>query len=79
LQDVGAAHAKALISVINDDYTNLEIGLNARSFQPKLRLILRIFDESMATIIKEKLDIYLTLSMSAIADEKFVETLNAHN
>ncbi|MEO6327835.1 MAG: potassium channel family protein [Ginsengibacter sp.] len=75
LQDVGVANAQAVISVINNDYTNLEIGLNARSLQPKLRLILRIFDESMAQIIKEKLDIYLTLSMSAFADEKFVETL----
>jgi voltage-gated potassium channel Kch len=75
LHDVGVARAQAVISVINDDYANLEIGLNARTFQPKLRLILRIFDESMARIIKEKLDIYLTLSTSAIADEKFVENL----
>jgi Trk K+ transport system NAD-binding subunit len=76
LQDVGITHARALISVINDDYANLEIGLNARSFQPGLRLILRIFDESMARTIKDKLDIHLTLSMSAIADEKFAAKLD---
>lgn len=72
LQDVNVRRAKALYSVINDDYANLEIGLNARSFQPDIRLILRIFDDSMSTRIKEHLDIHLTFSMSAIADEQFL-------
>ena len=59
--------------MINDDYVNLEIGLNARSFQPDLRLILRIFDDSMSTRIKDHLAIHLTFSMSAIADERFLD------
>ena len=75
LQDVNIQHAKALFSVVNNDYLNLEIGLNARSFQPDLRIILRVFDQSMAQKIKENLDIHLTQSMSAVADEKFFETL----
>ena len=75
LQDVGAEHCRALISVTNDDYTNLEIGLNARYFQPDLRLVLRIFDEAMAVVIKEKFDIHLTKSMSFIAAEKFAKLL----
>ncbi len=75
LQDVGVAQAQAVIAVVNDDFANLEIGLNARSFQPNLRLILRIFDESMAQKIKETLDIHLTLSMSALADDKFLNTI----
>ena len=73
LADVGASRAKALFSVINNDYANLEIGLNARSFAHDLRLILRIFDESMSKKIKDHLDIHLTYSMTAIADEKFVQ------
>lgn len=72
LQDVGVMRAKALYSVVNNDYANLEIGLNARSFAPDLRLILRIFDESMAHRLKAHLDIHLTLSMTAIADEQFL-------
>ncbi len=76
LSDVNIGHAQALISVINNDSNNLEIGLNARSFQPNLRLILRIFDEMMAQKIKEHLDIHLTLSASAIADGKFLEALS---
>jgi voltage-gated potassium channel Kch len=78
LQDVNVVQAKAVYSVISNDYLNLEIGLNARSFQPDLRIVLRIFDESMAQKIKENLDINLTLSMSAVADEKFFEVLTAH-
>jgi voltage-gated potassium channel Kch len=79
LQDAGAEHCRALISVINDDYVNLEIGLNARYFQPDLRLVLRIFDESMADVIKEKFDIHLTKSMSFIAAEKFASMLEENN
>lgn len=75
LQDVGVMRAKALYSLIDNDYANLEVGLNARSFDPNLRLILRIFDESMSRKIKENLDIHLTFSMTAIADEIFFNAL----
>ncbi len=75
LSDVNVSKARALISVINNDSLNLEIGLNARSYQPDMRLILRIFDEQMAEKIKECLNIHLTLSASAIADDKFYETI----
>ncbi len=72
LQDVGVTRAKALYSVVSNDIVNLEIGLNARSFTPGLRLILRIFDQSISREIREHLDIHLTFSMSDIADEKFL-------
>ena len=73
LHDAGVTRAKALYSLIANDFVNLEIGLNARSFDPKLRLVLRIFDESMSRRIREQLDIHLSFSMSAIADERFLE------
>jgi hypothetical protein len=76
LQDAGVTYARALISVVNNDYANIEIGLNARSFQPGIRLILRIFDESMAKTIKEKLNIHLTLSVSAIAETYIAKQLD---
>ena len=75
LEDAGVRKASSLISVVNDDYTNLQIGLSARSYNPDLRLILRVFDESMGKVIKEKLDIHLTLSMSALVDAKFADLL----
>jgi Trk K+ transport system NAD-binding subunit len=75
LQDAGVARARALYSVINGDLANLEIARNARSFRPDLRLILRIFDESMSRSVKENLDLQLSFSMSAIADETFLNAL----
>lgn len=77
LADVHVAQAKALYSLINNDFANLEVGLNARSFAPSLRLILRIFDASMSQKVKENLDIHLTLSMTDIADEKFFATIGS--
>ncbi len=76
LTDINVKEAKALISVINNDALNLEIGLNARSMDPTLRLILRIFDEHMALKINEYLKFHLTLSLSAIAEERFSNTVN---
>lgn len=75
LDDVNIAQARAIISVINNDSLNLEIGLNARSLQSELRLILRIFDDQIAEKIKDILNIHFALSASAIADDKFYKLL----
>lgn len=76
LHDVGVTRAKALYAVIDADYVNLEVGLNARSFAPGLRVILRIFDQSMSRRLSEQLDIHLTFSMTAIAAEAFFDAAN---
>jgi voltage-gated potassium channel Kch len=75
LHDANVVQARALISAVNNDFINLEIGLNARSVQPDIKLILRIFDGQMAEKIKAYLHIHLTLSASNIAHEKFMEVL----
>lgn len=75
LHDVGVTRAKALYSVIDADYVNLEIGLNARSLAPGLRVVLRIFDKVMSRELSEQLDIHLTFSMTAIADAAFFDAL----
>jgi hypothetical protein len=76
LNDLNVLQARALISVIDNDYVNLEIALNARSLRPDLRLILRVFDETMARQVSEDLDIHLTLSMSALADEQLLSLMD---
>ena len=75
LDDVGSRNARAVIAVTDNDFSNIEIGLNARSFNPDIKLILRIFDEKMGEKIKENLDIHLSLSMSALADDTFLNTV----
>ncbi len=71
LQNVNVVRAKAVLSLVNNDITNLEIGLNARSYKPGLRLVLRIFDDSMVSMIQENLDIQNTLSVSSTVDDYF--------
>jgi Trk K+ transport system NAD-binding subunit len=71
LLDVGVERCKALIAVTNDDYSNLEIGLTARSYKENIILVLRIFDEAMADNIKIKFNIQHSKSMSFIAAKKF--------
>jgi Trk K+ transport system NAD-binding subunit len=75
LDNAGVNAACGLFSVINDDLKNLEIGLNARSLRPDLRLILRIFDKEIADEMRDALDIHFALSSSAIAADEFVRLL----
>ncbi len=72
LIDVNVKDAKALLSVVSNDSVNLEIGLNARTIQNNIKLILRIFDEKMANNINEYLNIHLTYSASEIAVMLFI-------
>ncbi len=75
LEDANVSAAKALLSVIDDDYVNMEVGLNARSFSPALKLILRIFDQSMSEQVRTHLDIHLTYSATSIAVPEFLAVL----
>lgn len=75
LADAGVKQTKGLISVINNDVRNLEIGLNARSLYPDVRLILRIFDHDFSDELKKRLDIHFAMSTSAIAAEEFVNLM----
>ncbi len=75
LRDAGVENAGGLFSLINDDLKNLEIGLNARSLRPNLRLILRIFDKEIAEQLRERFDIHFAMSTSALAAEEFAALL----
>jgi Trk K+ transport system NAD-binding subunit len=41
-------HARAVILTTSDDLTNLDAGLTARDLNPNARIVLRLFDESLA-------------------------------
>jgi Trk K+ transport system NAD-binding subunit len=76
MQDVGLDNAKAVISVTSNDLTNLEIGLNVKSLNPGIRLVLRIYDQPLAQTLDKQLDIHFALSTSAIAAEELVSKFN---
>ncbi len=77
LLDAGVHRACGLLSLIDDDLKNLEIGLNARAQCPNLRVILRVFDSEIAEQMRDRLDIHFALSTSAIAAREFVALLES--
>jgi voltage-gated potassium channel len=52
LEQAGVAHAKAVILVTSDDLSNLDAGLTARDLNPRARIVLRLFDESLAVKVR---------------------------
>ena len=48
LELAGVSRAKAVLLVTSDDLTNLDAGLTARDLSPAARIVLRLFDESLA-------------------------------
>ena len=77
LLDAGVHRACGLLSLIDDDLKNLEIGLNARAQCPDLRVVLRVFDSEIADQMRDRLDIHFALSTSAIAAREFVALLES--
>lgn len=73
LRDAGLLTAKALISVTNDDLTNLEVGLSAKLLSPDTRVVLRIYDYLLAQALDERLDIPFAFSASSIAAEELAK------
>ncbi len=47
LNHAGIERARGLISAVNNDLLNIEIGLAARRLRPDLRVVMRIFDERL--------------------------------
>jgi len=48
LDQAGVAKAKAVIVTTSDDLTNLDVALSARDLNPNARVVLRLFDETLA-------------------------------
>jgi Trk K+ transport system NAD-binding subunit len=52
LELAGIKHARAVILASSDDLTNLDAGLTARDLNPRARVVLRLFDESLAVKVQ---------------------------
>jgi Trk K+ transport system NAD-binding subunit len=48
LEQAGVASAKAVIVTTSDDLTNMDIALTARDLNARARIVLRLFDETLA-------------------------------
>lgn len=49
LQKAGAARAKAIVLATDDDLANLDAALTARDINPKVRVVMRLFDDTLAS------------------------------
>jgi len=72
LRKAGAAGARALLAVTNDDIANLSIALAAKRARPDCRVVARIFDSTLAEKMERTMGLDAILSVSAAAAPTFV-------
>ncbi len=63
----GIARAYAVVCATNDDMVNLEIALDAKRVNPKIRVVLRMFDQRLAAKVGGALGLDESFSTSALA------------
>jgi Trk K+ transport system NAD-binding subunit len=71
LIDANVKDARAVVIATNDDLGNLEIALDARRLNPRIRVVMRMFDQTMADKIRDAFNIHLSMSQSAISAPTF--------
>lgn len=63
----GIKHARTLIIATNDDLANVEIALDGRRLNPQVRVVLRMFDETIATKLRDAFHLDVAFSSAAVA------------
>lgn len=71
LNDLNLREAKSIICATDDDLVNLEIAMDARKISPNIRVVLRMFDQEMASKVREAFDIHVSFSTAAQAAPLF--------
>jgi voltage-gated potassium channel len=71
LSKAGIERASAVICCTQDELANLDIALDAREMHPDIKVVLRLFDETLATKIEKGFGIHTAFSMSALAAPAF--------
>jgi Trk K+ transport system NAD-binding subunit len=70
LENAGVAKAKTIILCSQNDSVNLKIALKARSINPKIRVIVRIFDEDFSKSLQDEFG-FIALSGTSMAAPVF--------
>lgn len=71
LLDANARHAKSIIAATNNDLANLEIVLDARRINPRIHVVLRMFDQNVADKVRDGFNIRTAMSQAAISAPSF--------
>jgi len=67
LQKMGMARAKAVVCATGNDLANLEIALDAKRMNPKIRVVMRMFDQRLAAKVGGALELNESFSTSFLA------------
>ncbi len=67
LREAGVEYARCIVIATNDDIANLEVALDARRLNPKIKILMRMFDQQLASKIKDAFAIDHAFSSAALA------------
>jgi voltage-gated potassium channel len=67
LIDAGVMVARTVVAATNDDVANLEVALDSRRMNPKIRVVLRLFDQQLAAKLSDALTLDAAFSSSSLA------------
>mgnify|MGYP002153772910 CR=1 FL=1 len=72
LVEAGIGNARAVVAVTDDDMINVSIALLVKRINPRAAVVVRLFDQLLASHLESTLGIQRVLSTSAIAAPSFV-------
>jgi Trk K+ transport system NAD-binding subunit len=67
--------ARVVLAVTDDDLANLETALNARTLNPSMRVVMRLFSHDLAERSERTFNIAISRSVSALAAPAFVAAI----
>ncbi|MDQ3940169.1 MAG: TrkA family potassium uptake protein [Actinomycetota bacterium] len=71
LEQAGIMRATSIVPCTNDDLVNLTVATAARALRPDIRVVIRTFDDTLATNLEKGFDIHFAYSTSALAAPAF--------
>jgi Trk K+ transport system NAD-binding subunit len=71
LVDANVARARAIIAATDNDLTNIEVAFDARRLNPGIRVVLRMFDQTLADKVAGAAEIHVAMSPPAISAPAF--------
>lgn len=63
----GVAHADAIVVATSDDLANVEVAMDARRLSPAIRIAVRLFDQTMASKLRDAFAFDAPFSSSSLA------------
>jgi Trk K+ transport system NAD-binding subunit len=77
LEQAGVAHARAILLATDDDLANLDAALTAREINPKIHVVLRLFDDTLAAKFADRFAMS-AISTSAVSAPAFIAAATGH-